>query len=370
MSDQLKTAFSALVEAATASGLPAQSALTEGRVLSAAIAEANRGAYLDWCAALELPASAQAFTDAAVAGRRYRASATPLATQAAAANATSYPQALAQVCHAAATLGQTTPEAIAAATMAASAQLPTGQHYGFSATPGLSEAAAQQQFLSQAPTILGDVLSRISTNQSKLLDLGRLDPNSPGAFPGLGNTWPAPANPVSAHTDPSNPAVPTAEASIEPAVPQPAPAQPTEAEPAEPAQPEKTVEEWLAELDELVGLAKVKTEIHRQTAILRVDALRTKAGLKSPTITRHLVFTGNPGTGKTTVARMVAGIYKAIGLLSKGQLVEVDRSELVAGLPMTRASSGRLAVSAASASSSAQRSSASSSFASENAASA
>ena len=75
----------------------------------------------------------------------------------------------------------------------------------------------------------------------------------------------------------------------------------------------------------------MKTEIHRQTAILRVDALRTKAGLKSPTITRHLIFTGNPGTGKTTVARLVAGIYKAIGLLSKGQLVEVDRSELVAG---------------------------------------
>ncbi len=75
----------------------------------------------------------------------------------------------------------------------------------------------------------------------------------------------------------------------------------------------------------------MKTEIRRQTAILRVDAMRTKAGLKSPTITRHLVFVGNPGTGKTTVARLVAGIYKAIGLLSKGQLVEVDRSELVAG---------------------------------------
>ncbi|WP_328329106.1 AAA family ATPase [Kribbella sp. NBC_00382] len=107
-----------------------------------------------------------------------------------------------------------------------------------------------------------------------------------------------------------------------------------EAKPAveeKPAEPERTVEELLAELDELTGLAKVKREVHRQVAVLRVEKLRVEAGLKSPTITRHLVFTGNPGTGKTTVARLVSGIYKALGLLSKGQLIEVDRSELVAG---------------------------------------
>ena len=106
------------------------------------------------------------------------------------------------------------------------------------------------------------------------------------------------------------------------------PQTPVEAKPEEPA---KSVEELLAELDELTGLARVKREVHRQVAVLRVEKLRAEAGLKSPTITRHLVFVGNPGTGKTTVARLVSGIYKALGLLSKGQLVEVDRSELVAG---------------------------------------
>lgn len=96
-------------------------------------------------------------------------------------------------------------------------------------------------------------------------------------------------------------------------------------------EPERSLEDWLAELDKLVGLASVKAEVSRQVRVIRNAERRTAAGLKNPPITRHLVFTGNPGTGKTTVARIVAGVYRALGLLSKGHLVEVDRSGLVAG---------------------------------------
>ncbi len=95
--------------------------------------------------------------------------------------------------------------------------------------------------------------------------------------------------------------------------------------------PAPTLEELLAELDALVGLEAVKTEVRHQTQLLRIQALRGSKGLRNPDLTRHLVFVGNPGTGKTTVARLVAGIYRAVGLLPKGHLVECDRSELVAG---------------------------------------
>jgi hypothetical protein len=97
------------------------------------------------------------------------------------------------------------------------------------------------------------------------------------------------------------------------------------------AEPTPTLEELLAELDALVGLEAVKTEVRHQTQVLRIQALRDSAGLRNPDLTRHLVFVGNPGTGKTTVARLVARIYQAVGLLPQGHLVECDRSELVAG---------------------------------------
>lgn len=259
------TALAAALDALAAAGVSGPAARAEGERLAAAVAESSPGAAADWLAATGRPTSGslQPFFDAAVSARRWRSAPTDLLDELIATSspaAARYAEALAQVVDAAATLGDPSISAIAAA----------------EGTKAVHRSAAQGR--DKAPTPL---------------------PTTP----------PGPAVPTTAQGDPAT--VPVEE--------------------PEPPKEERTLEELLEELDQLTGLGRVKDEIHRQTELLRIERLRAEAGLTSPTLTRHLVFVGNPGTGKTTVGRLVAGIYRALGLLDKGHLVEVDRSELVAG---------------------------------------
>lgn len=96
-------------------------------------------------------------------------------------------------------------------------------------------------------------------------------------------------------------------------------------------QKEETLDELLEELNSLVGLEKVKSDVQSLINLVKIRKVREERGLKSPTLSLHMVFSGNPGTGKTTIARLLSKIYKSMGLLSKGHLTEVDRSGLVGG---------------------------------------
>ena len=87
----------------------------------------------------------------------------------------------------------------------------------------------------------------------------------------------------------------------------------------------------MSQLNQLVGLACVKSKVNDLIAFQKVQLLRKEKGMHSPKSTMHLAFTGNPGTGKTTVARIVGRIYKKLGLLSKGHFMEVSRTDLIAG---------------------------------------
>jgi adenylate kinase family enzyme len=341
MSDlTLSAALDALATVARSAGVDPDVARREGESLSATIAEPAKGAYVDWSEQTGGDRSAEDFMDAASRGRRYRAAPTPTMAGLSLARSThapAYAKALSDVALAACTLGEANPRVIGNATTASAAQLGETPNPLTRPHPVPEEARDEPSRRADGSTemrepvpgvgdnFLAQMLDQLGQVQRKLtnLDLTEIDRGVPGAFDLTGETGGFEARRL-APQPPTAPEPPVVEV-------RGAPATSLETTPKEPEPEPKTVDELLAELDELVGLKDVKAEIHRQAAVLRVEGLRKDAGLAAPTITRHLIFNGNPGTGKTTVARLVAGIYRALGLLSTGQLVEVDRSELVAG---------------------------------------
>lgn len=267
--DELRAALETVEAAARAAGLDPAQARDEAAALAAAVAEAVPGAPAAWNAVTGAGPGLDRFFEAAAVARRWRS----------------------------------TPTALLAGLVADG----SAQAGGYAtALVGVVAAACD---LGPAPI---DVIARASATAAVQRDAAER--------PALARPVPPPAPPAGRQWSPEGVTVPVGPGVSSPAAPSPGPDAPA-----------PTLDDLLAELDALVGLERVKREVRRQAQLLRVAKLRQDAGLVTPTITRHLVFLGNPGTGKTTVARLVAKLYRALGLLSEGHLVEVDRSELVAG---------------------------------------
>ena len=356
----LAEALDGLADLAAEAGLDPAAARDEGLRVAAALAESVPGAAVGWAGAarpeltrpdgpvdpVDLAAANEAFFEAASRGRRWRAAPTDLLQTligARSSYAADYAERLTEVASAAVMLGTAPIWVIANASATSAAYLaaatgvsPTLGGAGGGGRGGSGGVAVPSLPTPTFPAPTFPTPTFPAAGGSGLPPLpggpgtdavmrgwGYVrDPNA-GMPQGPAGGLPAGSDGAGAPTgsaSPADPALPTATAPEE-----------SPAEPAAPAEPEKTVEQLLAELDAMIGLERVKKEIHRQVALLTVERLRAEAGLKAPKMSRHLIFVGNPGTGKTTVARLIGAIYRALELLPQGQLVEVDRSELVAG---------------------------------------
>ena len=329
-SSGLKRSLDALAGVAKEIGVDPQEARREGVVLAATVAEPASPTFeaaRDWALSTgmadpaDVAASVQAFVDAGSTGRRWRTSPTDTLARlrTTGGQAQRYADALVAVVESSAALGTTNARVadniigVAAAQRAGAAAIPPPPH---------TIAGSGLSYDPRRDPADDPVLQAALQNIAKLT--GRPIPGGPGDR-GPGGQAPDPAAPHAGE-------VPTApvDGAAQPAgATEAAAVTATDAEVEK--EPQRSVEELIAELEGMIGLDRVKAEVKQQVAMLRVELKREAAGLRNPDVTRHLIFVGNPGTGKTTIARMVSGIYKALGLLTGGHVVEVDRSELVAG---------------------------------------
>ena len=311
---RLAESLDQLSDIAAEAGVDPAAARDEGLRVAAALAESVPGAASEWArvaqpGVTDLGRVNEAFFDAASSARRWRGAPTDLLAALVASRSSlagEYAEALTEVASSAVMLGTAPIWVIANASAASSAYLDAARGAG-ARVPHPGSVGVGGGPLGGIRPLPGGAFGMPDV----------LRPNLPGLLdPSLDPRL----QPIAPQGDP---AAPGAQAQAD--------ADPPPVEPEQSAEPEKSVEELLAELDAMIGLARVKKEIHRQVALLSVERMRAQAGLKAPRMSRHLIFVGNPGTGKTTVARLIGAIYRALELLPQGQLVEVDRSELVAG---------------------------------------